>query len=661
MEKKATTRIYLFALLLVVLTGVVYRGSLRAPFIFDDNKWILTRPTVRHLDQAWRTVSTGSRSLLTMSLAVNFAIHEEDPWGYHVFNVAIHALAGLALFGLARRTLVMSGVDQTLGANLAFGISAIWLVHPLQTESVTYVVQRCESMMGLFFLLFLYCFARAIDSARPWLWRVAMFASLALGMASKEVMAMAPFVLLLYDRGFAAGSWRQLLRDRWWLYLGVLSVFVWKAAPYLAPLADGKARGVTMGFGIKYVTPWEYAATQPEIILHYLKLCFWPRQLCLDYMWPVETDLARILMSGAAVAALVAASAACVWKWPKIGFVAMSFFLVLAPTSSVIPIKDLAFEHRLYLPLACVIALPAWLLFHLRHKLLGDARSRAVAGWGALGLIVLVLSLRTMDRNRQYVAGVDIWKTTLEVAPHNHRANFNLGLFYTRRGEYATGAAYYERAIELQSEYDLPHINLAAIAVIQDQFDDALAHLDRAIEIDPNESRAYLVMGNLRTKTDEHWLAVEAYEKAVELDPTHARSRVRCGDAYARVGESAQAIREFEAALQLGGDAVLAKAGLAWTLSTAAEDNLRDGDRALALAKSLTATSAADAYQTFDILAAAHAEVGEFDSAIRYAKQAMRRVVHANDRSKHEDEAAIRDRLALYQGRRPYRFKPAAE
>src|SRR5271166_1611891 len=179
-----------------------YAGTFSVPLLFDDESSIAGNPTLRHLASAFwppgdRTVT--GRPFLNLSLAFNYAVGGTAVWSYHALNLAIHILAGLALFGIARRTLALRGVAS--GAAAAFSVAFLWTLHPIQSEAVTYIVQRAESLMGLFYLLTLYCFIRGAG-AGGWsrlLWYGASVGSCLLGMATKEVMASAPLVVFLYD------------------------------------------------------------------------------------------------------------------------------------------------------------------------------------------------------------------------------------------------------------------------------------------------------------------------------------------------------------------------------------------------------------------------------------------------------------------------------
>jgi len=181
---------------LILVGGLVYAASLSTPFVFDDLKWI------RHdkIGTLWPISSAfgaSSRPILNFSLALNYAVGRLDPFGYHLFNVFVHICASLALYGVARRTFrthVLSDRYARRADDLAFSAALIWLVHPLATQAVTYVIQRGESMASLFYLLVLYCVIRCAQSERRALWTITAISCCAFGMGTKEMMVSAPLV-----------------------------------------------------------------------------------------------------------------------------------------------------------------------------------------------------------------------------------------------------------------------------------------------------------------------------------------------------------------------------------------------------------------------------------------------------------------------------------
>ncbi|MEO6876250.1 MAG: hypothetical protein ABI222_15655, partial [Opitutaceae bacterium] len=348
---------------LVLAVVAAYANSWNAPFVFDDFMAITQNPTIRHLDRlgdvlsspAFATGSTG-RPMVSLSLALNYAVGGYDVKGYHLANTLIHAVAALALFGLMRRTLLRPVMREKFGAAalpLAFAIALLWALHPLQTESVTFVIQRSESLMGMFYLLTLYGFIRAVESASPRRWQIFTVIVCLVGMATKEVMVSAPVLVLLYDRTFVAGSFGRAWQQRRTFYLSLAAT--WLLLAYTV-IAAGQ-RGGAAGFG-RGVSSWDYALTQCHAIILYLRLAFWPSPLVVDYGTTIVQSLGEVWWQALLLIGLVAGTCFALVRRPAVGFAGVWFFALLAPSSSVVPlITQTMAEHRMYLSLAAVIGL----------------------------------------------------------------------------------------------------------------------------------------------------------------------------------------------------------------------------------------------------------------------------------------------------------------
>jgi protein O-mannosyl-transferase len=317
--------------LLVLAVLLAYGNSLEAPFLFDDRAAILDNPSIRELGSLGAILSppadgraVSGRPLVNLSFALNYAWSGTKPWSYHVFNLTVHALAGLLLFGIVRRTLMSrirtavlatdrsgSSVGDTLV--LSFLVALIWVLHPLQTESVTCIVQRTESLCGLFFLLTLYGFIRGWElqaesshdqeapKLRATFWYGLSVLACLLGMGTKEVMVTAPVMVWLYDRTFVTGGFMEPLRRRRGYYLALGGT--WVLLAWLM-IKGGGTRGSAAGFGVG-VSSWSYAMKQCEALVLYLKLSLWPHPLVVDYGTAVPSSLAEVWWQAGVVVALL--------------------------------------------------------------------------------------------------------------------------------------------------------------------------------------------------------------------------------------------------------------------------------------------------------------------------------------------------------------------
>ncbi|MEO7157772.1 MAG: tetratricopeptide repeat protein [Vicinamibacterales bacterium] len=453
----------LIPLLLIAAGVAAFHNGLAGSFLLDDEPRILVNPQIRQLWPPWPAMAGSSRPMVELSLAVNHALGGLNARGYHAFNIVVHLLAGLLLFGIVRRMLVIETLRPRYGRAapwLAGAIAIIWTVHPLQTESVTYIIQRAESMMGLFLLLTLYCGIRGASSRHPSGWYLASIIACGLGMGSKEVMVAAPVVMLLYDRMFISPSFRDLVRWRWWFYVGLAATWL-----ILGALMAG-SRAEEQVVLVRNLTPWRYALTQFGVIVHYLRLAFWPHPLVLDYAWPLAETASSILPWAAIVLMLIGATLVAIYRRSWAGFWGAWFFLILAPTSSIVPIGDIAFEHRMYLPLAAVVVLAvigAYTAFE--HALGRLAAPMALRRWLEGGLVaaaVVALIFVTVRRNDDYRDDSAMWRDIASKRPDNPRAHFNFGVTVHRSGKPVEAIEQFSEALRLKPDYVDARLNLGA-------------------------------------------------------------------------------------------------------------------------------------------------------------------------------------------------------
>lgn len=592
---------------LIVLAAIAaYSNSFRGAFVFDDLPAIEDNLSLRQLWPPWQVLlppghgeTVSGRPLLNLSLAVNYALGKLDPWGYHAGNLGFHILAALLLFGIVRRTIARGawGRERTHGLPphptthtfLALAVALLWAAHPLQTESVTYIVQRAESLAALFYLLTLYCVIRGAEAPRirdrelgisaakkaahPSLWYTAAVLSCMAGMATKEVMVTAPLIVLLYDRTFLASSFGQALWRRRTLYAALAATW----GLLIALVLYGGRLGHSDGFGTPRVaSAWSYLISEPGVILHYVRLCFYPAPLCLDYAWPLATKLGAILPGLSVVGLLLAAT---IWglvggrRW---GFLGAWFLLILAPTSTFFPMGDLAFEHRMYLPLAAVVVAVVLgghaLLRNVGHTVErvlarrqfcdGKAAwvqaptvrrwSAAALGGSFVALIALGLGMLTFQRNKDYQSELSIWQDTVNKSPQNARAHTNLGACLCEAGaDLDETILHYRLAVELDPQYALAHHNLGVALYRCSRIDEAQTQYRQALAIDPNYADACNSYGLLLENRGAVVQALAYYRKALDLKPGSKEAYTNLGNVLHRQGRSAEAVASYRNALQI--------------------------------------------------------------------------------------------------------------
>lgn len=565
---------------LLLATGILgYFNSLGGVFLFDDRLHILGHRRLTTLWPPWAALKR-HRPVVDYSFALNHAIFGHHEWGYHVVNVAIHLVAALALYGVVRRTLLLMGKrGETIDtSNLsaqsgwcAFAIAALWLVHPLQTQAVTYIVQRAESMMGMFYLLTLYCVIRGISSSRPVRWYVVGVLACGVGMGCKPVMITAPIVVLLYDRCLVSGSMLSALRARWPLYVALASTWsVSWGTGIIRGIFMNTSRRARVGFSYKGITPWEYLLTQSGVLTRYLKVSFWPHPLCLDYSWEAVREVAAWLVPGLVIVTLIGLTVLLYCKRPALGFLGVWFFVILSPTSSFVPIRDPLFEHRMYLPLAAVIAVGVFggrsIINRCAYRTVRNISWPNAVAVVSVVLITAVMARGTMVRNRVYHREAGMWEDVLSKRPKSARAAENYGTALLGEGSLSQALPILESAIVMAPRSDSAQNALGFAYVAANRFGDAIKRFREAIRIRPSFERAHLNLGNALSDTGHPEEAMEHFAKAVRLSPAYTEARLNLGNAFLTKGMISDAIGHYREIIRIEPDNAKAWGNLGFAL-----------------------------------------------------------------------------------------------
>ena len=558
---RAAWRDWLSIALLSGAVAVAFGSSLHGRVVFDDSAAIIENPTIRHLEDMRHVltppsdngVTVGGRPLLNLTFALNYAWGGFSVVGYHVVNVLIHLAATLALYGIARRTLLMAGHSADLrraAGGIAFVSALVWAAHPLQTESVTYIVQRAESLMGLLFLVTLYAFVRYTEAKRG-TWFALAVVSCAAGMATKEVMVTAPVVVLLYDRIFISSTWREVWRRHGRVHAILFST--WCLLGLVVAMAGNRGGTIGPAAGIAW---WQYALCQSRAIWLYLRLSAWPHPLILDYgsdFVGLSTALPFVIFD----LALIAVIARGLRTGRHAAFLGAVFLCILAPSSSVVGgSRQMLAEHRMYLPLAAVVLGAVVFAFRI------FGRRALLAGMVLGGALVST----TVARNRVYQSDFTLWSDTVAKRPQNAGGHVNLGLALESMGHLA----------EAMAEYRL------------------------AERLDPNSADAHNNIGEVLCSTGQAAEAIAEFAMAVTLRPTFAAAEANLGGMLASTGRAAEGIPHLERAVQLAPESIDAQNNLAIALL---EENRLEDARAHARRALEIEPRSAEAHNTLGLAA----------------------------------------------------------
>ena len=525
---------------MIVAGMICYSNSFVAPFLLDDLGAIVDNASIRDLSNIG-TVLTGAthatvigRPLLNLSLAINYALSGTGSnVDYHAFNLAFHLIAALVLFGIIRRTLLLPTIPASVRRNslgLAFAATLIWAVHPLQTESVTYIVQRAESMVAIFYFLSLYCVIRGATAEKPVRWYVGSVVACALGVATKEVIVTAPLVILFYDRIFLGRSFGEIRKRRTGLYAGLFANWGW----LVILMRSSQGRSNTAGFGLG-MSSWDYAMTQFGFIVRYLRLCFWPNPLVFDYGDPIARTPMEIIPYAVIILVLLIAVTVSLYVRPWIGFLGLSFFLILSPTSSIVPlVTQTAAEHRMYLPLSTVVVLFVilgngvldWLAARQTLHPAATSSGVTIMKWAALILIGLGLGYLTFQRNADYRSEMTLWEKNARDYPTNARAFTAIGQEYIKTGQFGKAIEQFNRAAQLRNDVFQIFYNRGNAYVLSGQFELAEADFQRATELVPEDStsraQAFYQKGYALGFAGKQAEALKCFQRTLEIQPDHA-------------------------------------------------------------------------------------------------------------------------------------------
>jgi len=571
------------AVVLLLLLSIVYSACQSPPFLFDSIMRIRDNSAIRSLGPPWGWLTYDRRPVAYLSFAINFAIHGLEISGFHWTNVGIHYLGALFLFGVVRQTLRLPQMDQSLqksSSMLACLCALIWAVHPLQTQSITYTVQRIESLMGMLFLGAFYCFIRSAQNTHASkYWKLGSVMMAYLSIATKEVAAVLPLIVLWYDRVFLVESFREIRRTRWqyylwlcgsWLILGYLMFARWETY--------GEAAGNVPG-----MNSWTYLLTQSEVILKYLQLAFWPASQNLDYRWPAVQSFSEVWLPFLLMAVLVVLVIIGMWKAPRWSFLGGWFFVILGPTSSIVPIVDVIFEHRMYLPLASLIVMTIIGLFLLFQNF----TQRETCGKMFLmlmSLCTIALANASYQRNQLYASNLTMWEDVTRKSPQNLRGFYNralhlikqheleeaekylrhalqlkpidkgeiarcygtLAVVVFRQGREEEGDQYFQTALELKPNVAEIYANYGYALLLNEDYDRSKELLERALEISPDSAFANCYMGALYVREGKIRKGLNHLDRALEFNPTLADAYLNMGIAYQRLNRTPEAIAMFE-------------------------------------------------------------------------------------------------------------------
>jgi len=541
--------ILLLALTVAAAAFLIYSNSLRSAFQFDDIPVVLKNPHIRSLDPGalWNAFNT--RFLVGLSLAANYAAGGLEPFGYHLYNVAVHAAASVAVFFLVLLTLRTPAMAASPAAARAAACAAaaalFFAAHPVQTQAVNYVWQRAASMAALAYVASLACYAKArMGEGKGW-YAAAFVAGFA-GMFAKETTFTLPLAILFYEFAFfSAGEsrpqWGKALP--FLLLMAVVPIALTRADEITLSLMRPSTVAVDGGFDATrwvsedVMTRKDYLLTQISVARTYLRLLVFPADLNLDYDYPISRSIDPRTLVSLLLHAGIAAAAFFLWKKERALSYAVGWFYLALSIESAVVQRDVIFEHRLYLPAAA--AALAWGVG--LSRLFKDARLFIAA----VAVATLALGAVSWKRNETWQTQRGLWEDVVRKSPKKARGHYNLANVYKREKDLDKAIASYGKAIEGDPKYVDAYLNLGNSYAYLQRFEEAIPFYEKAVSLDPKYATAYMNMGNAHHSLGRHEKALELHRQAIALKPRFAEAYLNMGNVYRSMSRSVEAERAY--------------------------------------------------------------------------------------------------------------------
>ena len=548
-----TTRPNLLAIIILFFLGAaVYSNTLNSSFHFDDFSFILENPLIRtpekliDLFKYWP-----SRFLGFLSFAVNYQIHQFSVFGYHLVNIGLHILVSFLVFWFVSLTFsspAMRGKQAYRHRVLiSFFAAAIFLTHPVQTETLNYIFQRVTILGALFYLAALCLYAKAMLSLgeggriNPFYYSASLIAAFA-GMFTKENIVTLPLMLLLYHVYFfqeAKGpKWKYALP--FLLFLPVIPLTVAIAKPVI--FTD-----VERLMDSPWISSSRYLWTQFSVLLTYLRLFLFPLGQNIEYDYPLVQAFWGIptLASFLALVFVIITGILTFFRHRLASFGIFWFFLTLLPESSIIPIGNPIYEHRLYLPLVGCSLFAVYALYYLlRNKSLKIVTV-------ILSAIVIICSFLTYKRNRVWENEIVLWSDAINKSPGKIRPYTNRGVEYLEQGEYDKAIIDLSRVIELKRDYADGYYNRGLVYQKQGEYGRAVSDYSEAIIADPKYLKAYINRGQVYSANKEYEKAASDFRRVIEIAPLDRRGYFNLAYLYVALGKKEEAASFYNKILEI--------------------------------------------------------------------------------------------------------------
>lgn len=593
MKNKPVIQHVLAVLLLAVLGLAAYSNSFDASFHFDDYTYIVNKKEIRDLGNVqaiYRALGHPSRFITFWTFALNYHIHRFDVFGYHLVNWFIHFFNSVLVYGLVHLLVCLPRVKEEQRTAdvypLALFCALLFLVHPLQTEAVTYIVQRFTSLAVLFYLAAVNCYmkARLTRGGKSGVYYVLFGVSAVLGMFTKQICFTIPFNVLFIEWFLISSSLSQMIKKRW-KFLVVLGFLILVIPSFFRFNSSGiiGREFLSRSHTPDIINTNTYFLTQARVIPTYIRLLLVPAGQTLDYDFSVSTSLfePKVAAGFLFLAALAGIAIGCVRRYKLITFGIGWFFITISVTSSIIPIPHVIFEHHMYLPSVGLILVINLLL----RGFCKNAKSYGLV----MGAVIVLFSVLTYQRNTVWKTDINLWTDIVKKAPNKVRVWNNLGMAYLEKGEFEKSIDCFNRAVTMNQAAARVYNNrgLAYLALKKDR--EASADFNRAVDLyrlnketDPESGKKvwaelFKNRGELYLKNKDYPSALRDFKEAETIDPQNERILYNLGYVHELLKQFEPARGYYERSIAANGEFVKPYIGLGFFYH-----NQSDNERAIA-------------------------------------------------------------------------------
>lgn len=546
-------------LVLIVLVGVMaYSNTLIAPFYFDDVNVIVGSPIVKDLSYFYSPsklnsiysdykenllILMNSRPFGYLTFALNYKINGLNVFGYHVVNIVIHLANGILIYLLTRQLLPSQQKSNSFIGLLA---GMLFASHPLATQSVTYIVQRFTSLATMFYLFSLLMYLKFKDSngrrSSIAYYSLAMI-SASLGMLTKEITFTLPIMVTLAEMVFYKSDAKQRIKN--------LAPFIGLALLFVLLLFGCGADAFR---GQSSMSRLEYFFTQLRVMATYLRLLIFPINQAFLYDYPANKTFFSlpVMLSALLHALLIASSIYLVFRsraeWRIAGFGILWFYITSLVESSILPINDVIFEHRTYLPYAGLFIAFASVMSIIYKRLKAGLLVFIPIAFSVA--LVLVFGVATYERNALWRNEIRFWEDNQEKSPGLAGVHYQLGVAYASRRDFDKAIGHFQIALEINPNYHDARVELANSYIDLRSYDSALQQLNEALRIKQNSSTAFLNIGIIYIHQRRFEQSIGYLKKALEIAPQSAGANLRLGTAYYNLKQHGNALAYLQKAVQ---------------------------------------------------------------------------------------------------------------